>query len=82
MVDAVPEDLEGYVVVSVLFDVPDPGGLQEIQGWEPETVRVGDGCLYLSYEQVQGSKLTNARLEKVLGVRTTTRTPSTLRKLL
>jgi uncharacterized protein (DUF1697 family) len=82
MVDAVPDDLDGYVVVSVLFGVPDALGLKEIQGWEPETVKAGDGCLYLAYQSVQGSKLTNALIEKRLGVGTTARTPATLRKLL
>jgi uncharacterized protein (DUF1697 family) len=82
MVDAVPEDLEGYVLVSVLFDVPDPLRLKEIQRWEPETVKPGDGCLYLAYQSVNGSKLTNALIEKRLGVGTTARTPGTLRKLL
>ena len=82
MVEAVPDDLSGYVVVCVLFAVPDRLGLKEIQSWEPETVRAGDGCLYLAYDEVQGSKLTNALIEKRLGVGATARTPATLRKLL
>lgn len=82
MVEAVPDDLHGYVVVSALFGVPDPLGLKELQRWEPEVVRVGDGCLYLAYASVQGSKLTNALIEKKLGVATTARTPASLRKLL
>ena len=82
MVEAVPADLDGYVVVCVLFDVPDPLGLKEIQQWEPERVIAGDGCLYVGYDTVQGSKLTNAVIEKRLGVGATARTPGTLRKLL
>lgn len=82
MVDAVPEDLDGYVVVNVLFGVPDPLGLKEIQQWEPETVRAGEGCLYISFPGVAGTKLTNTVIEKRLGVSTTARTPATLRKLL
>ncbi len=81
MVDAVPEDLEGYVLVSVLFDVPDLEALQALSAWEPERVVAGDGCLYLGYERVQQSKLTTALIEKRLGVSTTARTPATLRKL-
>jgi len=82
MLEAVPEDLDGYVVVSVLFGVPGPDAVQELSRWEPETVVPGDGCLYLAYQSVQGSKLTNAIIEKRLGVGTTARTPATLRKLL
>jgi uncharacterized protein (DUF1697 family) len=82
MIEAVPDNLEGYVLVSVLFGVPDPVGLQALSSWEPETVRPGDGCLYLAYPKVQGSKLTNALIEKRLAVGTTARTPTTLGKLL
>jgi uncharacterized protein (DUF1697 family) len=82
MLEAVPADLDGYVVVSVLFDPPDPAALQELARWEPERVVPGDGVLYLSYERMTGSKLTNALIEKRLGVSTTARTPATLRKLL
>ena len=81
MVQAVP-DLEGYVTVVVLFDKPDPAAVKELEGWEPETVRAGKGCLYVAYASVQGSKLTNALIEKRLGVGATARTPATLRKLL
>lgn len=81
MVDAVP-DLDGYVVVSVLFDKPPASAVKELEAWEPETVRAGKGCLYLAYQRVQGSKLTNALIEKRLAVGTTARTPATLRKLL
>jgi uncharacterized protein (DUF1697 family) len=81
MLDEVP-DLPGYVVVSVLFDKPDAKGLEELAAWKPEKVVPGDGCLYLAYQRVQGSKLTPALIEKKLGTRTTARTPATLRKLL
>jgi uncharacterized protein (DUF1697 family) len=81
MLDALP-DLPGYVVVSVLFDRPDAKALEELEAWEPERVVPGDGCLYLAYERVQGSKLTPALIETKLGTRTTARTPATLRKLL
>jgi hypothetical protein len=56
--------------------------VRALTAWEPETVRAGDGCLYLAYERVQGSKLTNALIEKRLGVATTARTPATLHKVL
>jgi uncharacterized protein (DUF1697 family) len=81
MVEAVP-DLEGYVTVVVLFDRPPAAAVKELEAWEPETVRAGKGCLYVAYESVQGSKLTNALIEKRLGVGATARTPATLRKLL
>ena len=81
MLEELP-DLPGYVVVSVLFDKPDAKGLKELASWEPERVVPGNGCLYLAYERVQGSKLTPALIEKKLGTRTTARTPATLRKLL
>jgi uncharacterized protein (DUF1697 family) len=81
MVEAVP-DLEGYVTVVVLFDKPQAAAVKELEAWEPETVRAGKGCLYIAYESVQGSKLTNALIEKRLGVGATARTPATLRKLL
>lgn len=82
MVDAVPVDLQGYVLVNVLFGVPEAAALAALEQWEPETVRAGDGCLYLAYERVQGSKLTSSLIEKRLGVGATARTPATLRKLL
>ena len=81
MVEALPE-LDGYVTVVVLFDRPRAAAVKELEGWEPETVRAGKGCLYVAYERVQGSKLTNALIEKRLGVAATARTPATLRKLL
>ena len=81
MLDALPE-LDGYVTVVVLFDKPRAAAVKELEGWEPETVRAGKGCLYVAYESVQGSKLTNALIEKRLEVGATARTPATLRKLL
>jgi uncharacterized protein (DUF1697 family) len=80
MVDATPK-LDGYVVVVVLFDKPPAKAVKELEAWEPETIRAGKGCLYVAYERVQGSKLTNALIEKRLGVAATARTPTTLRKL-
>jgi uncharacterized protein (DUF1697 family) len=77
-------DLPGYVVVNVLFDPPTPEALRTVleRDWAPETVVGNDQVLYLAYREVNGSKLTNARLEKLLGVGCTARTPATLGKLL
>ena len=79
-------DLEGYVVVTVLFDRPSAEALELLvtTDWSPEVVRGNDQVLYLSYSPagVHASKLQNARLEKLLGVSCTARTPATLRKLL
>lgn len=82
LVEAVPADLGGYVVVCVLFGPPSKDGLKALEEWEPEVVRVGKGVLYVSYERVTGSKLTNALIEKRLGTGMTARTPATLKKLL
>jgi uncharacterized protein (DUF1697 family) len=82
MVAAVPADLAGYVLVSVLFDQPDPAAVQELARWEPERVVPGDGVLYLGYERGTRTKLTTALIEKRLGVSTTARTPATLRRLI
>jgi hypothetical protein len=38
--------------------------------------------LYLGFANAAKTKLTNAKIEKLLGVGTTARTPATLRKLL
>jgi uncharacterized protein (DUF1697 family) len=79
-------DLDGYAVVTVLFDKPSPSALKLVleRDWSPETVVGNDQVLYLSYSPkgVHSSKLQNATLEKLLGVSATARTPSTLRKLL
>ncbi len=82
--DELPE-LEGYVVVGVLFDRPPPLALRDFLAteWASETVAGNDQVLYLAYHDgVQRSKLTIARIEKALGVGCTARTPATLRKLL
>lgn len=81
MAEQVPADLQGYVVVCVLFDAPDPEAVAALEGWEPETVRGGDGVLYVAYDTVQGSRLTTALIEKRLGVGATARTPATLLKM-
>ena len=79
-------DLEGYVVVNVLFDTPSAEALEQVLAtdWSPEVVRGNDQVLYLAYSPagVHASKLQNAKLEKLLGVGCTARTPATLRKLL
>lgn len=82
MLERVPDDVDGYVVVVVLFDRPPATALKELEAWEPETVRAGEGCLYVAYDRVQGTKLTNALIERRLDVAATARTPATLRKLL
>ena len=78
--------LDGYLVVNVLFDRPPAAALQQVldTDWSPEVVVGNDQVLYLAFSPagVQSSKLTNARLEKLLGVGCTARTPATLRKLL
>jgi len=80
MLEGLP-DLEGYVTVVVLFDRAPAKALRELETWQPETVVAGKGCLFVAYPEVPGSKLTNAVIEKRLGVAATARTPATLRKL-
>ena len=83
--DELPADLpeSAYVVVTVLFDEPADVEVVLAHPWESETIRAGDGVLYLAYGgPVHTSKLTAAWLEKRLGVATTSRTPATLRRLL
>ncbi len=78
-------DLPGYVVVGVLFDRPRPAALLEFldMSWPDVTTAGNDQVLYLGYRDgLHNSKLTNARIEKLLGVGCTARTPATLRKLL
>ena len=77
-------DLPGYVAICVLFDQPSPTALKEFLGtsWAPEAVRGNDQVLYLGFENAAKTKLTNARIEKLLGVGATARTPATLAKLL
>lgn len=77
-------ELPGYVVVNVLFDQPDPAALREFLAtdWSPEVVQGNERVLYVGFQNAARTKLTQARIEKVLGVSGTARTPSTLRKLL
>jgi uncharacterized protein (DUF1697 family) len=85
-VEAVPPDLDGYVVVTFLFDKPKAADLQAVldRDWSPDVVRGADEYLYLCFppKTMNSSKLQNATLEKLLGVSCTSRTPDTLRKLL
>lgn len=83
-VDAVPER-DGYALVTVLLERPAPAALRAVldADWSPEVVTGDDQVLYLSYRDgVHTSRLQNARLEKLLGVACTARTPATLRRLL
>ncbi len=81
--DALP-DLPGYVVVNVLFDPPSPSALKAFlqTDWSPEVVQGNDQVLYIGFKQAGKTALTQARIEKALGVSGTARTPATLRKLL
>jgi hypothetical protein len=77
-------DLDGYVVCNILFDRPSPTALQEFlaMDWSPEVTAGNDQVLYLGFQNAAKTKLTNAKIEKALGVGTTARAPATLRKLL
>jgi uncharacterized protein (DUF1697 family) len=77
-------DLPGYVAVNVLFDRPTPAALKAFleTDWSPEVVRGNDQVLYIGFESAAKTKLTNAKIEKLLGVGCTARTPATLKKLL
>lgn len=81
--DALP-DLPGYVVVNVLFDKPSAAALRDFLAadWSPEVVAGNDQVLYMGFVNAAKTKLTNAKIEKALGVSVTARTPATLRKLL
>lgn len=81
--DGLPE-LEGYVVVTVLFDKPPAAALADVLAteWPAETVLGNDQVLYVGYRDMRTTKLTNTALEKALGVSCTARTPATLRKML
>ena len=48
----------------------------------PEVVRGNDQVLYIGFQDAAKTKLTLKRIEKLLGVRCTARTPATLEKLL
>jgi uncharacterized protein (DUF1697 family) len=77
-------DLPGYVVINVLFDKPSAASLREFLAtdWSPEVVTGNDQVLYMGFVSAAKTKLTNAKIEKALGVNATARTPATLRKLL
>jgi uncharacterized protein (DUF1697 family) len=76
--------LPGYVAVNVLFDKPTAKALKDFLAtdWSPERVEGNDQVLYMGFEKAAKTKLTNAKVEKALGVGCTARTPATLRKLL
>jgi uncharacterized protein (DUF1697 family) len=77
-------DLPGYITVNVLFDRPAPAALKAFleTDWSPEVVRGNDQVLYLGFKSAAKTKLTNTKIEKMLGVGCTARTPATLAKLL
>ena len=77
-------ELPGYVVVNVLFDRPSPQALKDLLAtdWSPEVVVGNDQVLYCGFRDAARTKLTNAVIERALGVSATARTPATLRKLL
>lgn len=70
-----------YVLLAFLLGRP----VSTIDDWDvaPERLAMGDGVVYIGYAgDLRTSKLTNAALDKRLGVATTARTPDTVRKLL
>lgn len=77
-------DLPGYTVVNVLFDRPSAAALQGFldTDWSPEVARGNGEVLYLGFADAARTTLTNAKVERLLGVGCTARTPATLRKLL
>ena len=84
--EGVPPDLDGYVVITFLFDEPKPAALREVldRDWSPEVVRGNDQVLYIAFSPggAHSSKLQNSLLEKLLGVGCTARTPATVAKML
>lgn len=76
-------ELPGYVTVNVLFDVPAAAALRDFldADWSPEVVRGNDQVLYIGFVSAAKTKLTLKRIEKLLGVAATARTPATLQKL-
>ncbi|MDT7539528.1 MAG: hypothetical protein QOI82_3113 [Actinomycetota bacterium] len=76
--------LPGYVAVTVLFDRPAAKALGEFLAtdWSPEVVRGNSQVIYIGFQNAARTKLTNAKIEKALGVSASARTPATLRKLL
>lgn len=83
VLDELP-DLPGYVTCNVLFDKPSPNALQTFldTDWAPEHVSGTPRAIYIGYVHAGKTKLTNAKLEKILGASATARTPTTLGKLL
>ncbi len=81
--DELPE-LPGYVVVNVLFDPPTSPALHAFltADWSPEVVAGNHQVLYLGFQNAARTRLTQAKIEKALGVSGTARTPATLRTLL
>jgi uncharacterized protein (DUF1697 family) len=81
--DGLP-DLPGYVAITVLFDKPSAKALSAFLAidWTPEVVTGNDQVLYIGFQNAARTKLSNAKIEKALGVSATARTPSTLTKLL
>ncbi len=77
-------DLPGYVTVTVLFGPPTVTALRDFLDADhsPEVVTGNDQVLYIGFVDAAKTKLTNAKLEKALGVSATARTPATLRTLL
>jgi len=85
--DALPDQVaaSAYVLVTFLLAPPDRKALAGLADWDtdPDLVVPGDGVVYLGYAgPMHASKLQNATLEKRLGVRSTARTPETLRRML
>jgi uncharacterized protein (DUF1697 family) len=80
--DELPE-LPGYVAITVLFDKPTAAALRDFLAadWSPDVVQGNDQVVYIGFENAARTKLSNAKIEKALGVGATARTPSTLRKL-
>ena len=80
--DGLP-DLPGYVAVTVLFDKPSAAALRAFldTDWSPEVVRGTPEAIYIGFTNAARTKLTNAKIEKALGVSASARTPATLRKL-
>ncbi|MDQ1585384.1 MAG: hypothetical protein QOH80_749 [Actinomycetota bacterium] len=81
--DGLP-DLPGYVSVTLLFDKPSSEALNQFldTDWSPDVVQGNNQVIYIGFQNAARTKLTNAKIEKALGVGATARTPTTLRKLL
>lgn len=77
-------DLPGYLTCNVLFGRPAAEALRAFldTDWSPEHVAATPRCVYVGYVHAGKTKLTNAKLEKALGVSATARTPATLERLL